>query len=62
MKANPRLETSDAEAVALSLLSELDYSETSLPLKTELYIALIVEALEQLGCRIRTAPEGTSLP
>jgi acyl transferase domain-containing protein/acyl carrier protein/NAD(P)-dependent dehydrogenase (short-subunit alcohol dehydrogenase family)/SAM-dependent methyltransferase len=84
MKANPRSETSDAEAVALSLPSELvraafaqtkkgtddqyitfgcqDYSETSLPLKTELCIALIVEALEQLGCRIRTAPEGTSLP
>ncbi|THY39028.1 hypothetical protein D6C98_10159 [Aureobasidium pullulans] len=75
MKANPRSETSDAEAVALSLPSELvraafaqtkkgtndqyitfgcqDYSETSLPLKTELCIALIVEALEQLGCQCR---------
>ncbi|KAI5241808.1 polyketide synthase [Aureobasidium subglaciale] len=39
-----------------------DYSETTLPLKTELCIALIVEGLEQLGCHIRTARESTSLP
>lgn len=39
-----------------------EYSTEILPLKSELCIALIVEALDELGCHILTAKEGDPLP